>query len=84
LQEEAVQRKRTGSLAMAGLAVAGAGVFAAVVDAGTAEMQGDGNLVLYNDARQPAWAVGVFGTFTNLVIYHNGRTPIWASGTART
>ena len=58
-----------------------------------AELQTDGNLVLYNDARQAAWAVGVFGTFTNpylevqndgnLVIYHNGRTPIWASGTAR-
>lgn len=56
-------------------------------------MQTDGNLVLYNDARQPAWAAGVFGTFTNpylevqndgnLVIYHNGRTPVWASGTAR-
>jgi Beta-1,3-glucanase len=58
-----------------------------------ADMQTDGNLVLYNDANQPAWAAGVFGTFTNpylevqddgnLVIYHNGRTAIWASNTAR-
>ena len=58
-----------------------------------ADMQTDGNLVLYNDANQPAWAAGVFGSFIspylemqddgNLVIYHNGRTPIWASGTQR-
>ncbi len=56
-------------------------------------MQNDGNFVLYNDAGQPAWATGTFGSFTNpylelqddgnLVIYHNGRTPIWASGTRR-
>jgi len=58
-----------------------------------ADMQADGNFVLYNDAMQPAWAAGVFGSFgnpylevqsdSNLVIYHNGRTPIWANGTQR-
>jgi chitinase len=58
-----------------------------------AELQTDGNFVLYNDARQPVWGAGIFGSFVNpylevqndgnLVIYHNGRTPLWASGTAR-
>jgi hypothetical protein len=56
-------------------------------------MQSDGNVGLYNDANQPAWATGTVGTFVNpyldvqddgnLVIYHNGRTPIWASGSSR-
>ncbi|MDT5029994.1 MAG: hypothetical protein QOC94_165 [Actinoplanes sp.] len=59
-----------------------------------AEMQADGNLVLYNDANQPAWASGSWGSDRvnpfvelqddgNLVIYHNGRSPLWASGTQR-
>jgi hypothetical protein len=59
-----------------------------------ADMQADGNLVLYNDANQASWATGSWGSGRvspflemqddgNLVIYHNGRSPLWASGTAR-
>ncbi|HTJ33723.1 MAG TPA: hypothetical protein VL738_10870 [Dactylosporangium sp.] len=59
-----------------------------------ADLQADGNFVLYNDANQPAWSSSTFGSGFinpylemqddgNLVTYHNGRTPIWASGTAR-
>jgi predicted alpha-1,2-mannosidase len=59
-----------------------------------ADLQLDGNFVLYNDANQAAWATGSSGAGRvnpylevqddgNLVIYHNGTTPLWASGTAR-
>jgi predicted alpha-1,2-mannosidase len=59
-----------------------------------ADMQADGNFVLYNEANQGAWASGSWGAGRvnpylemqddgNLVIYHNGTAPLWASGTAR-
>jgi hypothetical protein len=59
-----------------------------------ADMQADGNLVLYNDANQVAWSSNSWGSGRvnpyldmqndgNAVIYHNGQSALWSSGTAR-
>ncbi|MDE2594416.1 MAG: hypothetical protein KGL57_09270, partial [Burkholderiales bacterium] len=59
---------------------------------GTAVMQGDGNLVIYNASHQPLWASGTFGNAGsslvvqddgNVVIYRPNHTPLWATNTAR-
>lgn len=57
---------------------------------GSAVMQGDGNLVIYNAAHQPLWASGTFGNTGstlavqddgNVVIYRANHTPAWATNT---
>ncbi|MFF4526357.1 mannose-binding protein [Streptomyces bluensis] len=52
-------------------------------------MQGDGNLVVYNEDNDPIWAAGVFGENHkvrfqkdgNLVVYTADDRPVWASQT---
>jgi len=55
-----------------------------------AEMQNDGNLVLYTDSNSPAWASGTDGNANarlvmqddrNLVLYTADNRPVWSSGT---
>ncbi|MFF3821258.1 mannose-binding protein [Streptomyces bluensis] len=53
-------------------------------------MQGDGNLVVYNEDNDPIWAAGVFGENHkvrfqkdgNLVVYTADDRPVWASQTS--
>ncbi|HMV66506.1 MAG TPA: NBR1-Ig-like domain-containing protein [Myxococcota bacterium] len=58
--------------------------------AGSTEMQGDGNLVVYAAGGAPVWASGTAGNpgawlavqnDANLVVYAPGSVPLWTSGT---
>jgi hypothetical protein len=50
-------------------------------------MQGDGNLVLFDNNNRDYWATNVIGHFAtmqadgNFVVYDNNNLPVWASGT---